>query len=55
MKIIIKLHEIQRRVIGCTIDAKPEADDTPRVSKYGLAIQEAIANAAQPKKKEGNE
>lgn len=55
MKIVITLHEIKRRVIGCGVDLRPDADDTPRVSKYGLAIQEAIMRAANPKKKEGEE
>ena len=35
MKIIIKLHEIKPRVIGCTIDAKPEADDAQPKKKEG--------------------
>lgn len=55
MKVTIRLREVERRVISCTIDPKPEANDTPRVSLYGLAIVEAIKSAADPhKEKKGH-
>lgn len=55
MKVTIRLREVERRVISCTIDSKPEANDTPRVSLYGLAIVEAIKSAADPhKEKKGH-